>query len=154
METDGKIYITISDERGTGGKGEIKPPSEKEKDNALKDYVTHQFFSLIKNNATMMANYTVGNIGNFTGDFNMQRHIDLTRKIASFGRNIGIGAIAGFKYGGGVGAIIGMTIATTQQAINEGLDIWQGYVANRQVNYSIDKLREISGMDSLTNGSR
>ena len=72
--TDGKIYITISDQRGKGGGGGGEPGTvinSKKQDNettALGDYAKHEFFNLIKQNATKIVNYSIGNMGNFSGD--------------------------------------------------------------------------------------
>ena len=52
--TDGKIYITISDQRGKGGGYGGEPGTvinSKKQDNettALGDYAKHEFFNLIK----------------------------------------------------------------------------------------------------------
>lgn len=154
METDGKIYITISDERGIGdGEKEtnysLRP--KKSQEELAKDYLKHQFFSLIKRETTQMVNYTLGNIGNFTGDFNTQRSINLVRKIASIGTSIGTGAIAGSVYGlAGVGALI----ATVGVITSEATSVYDEIVGVQKTNYSISRLREISGLDTLTNGSR
>ena len=60
--TDGKIYVTISDQRGKGGGGGGETGTvinSKKQDNettSLGDYAKHEFFNLIKQNATKIVN--------------------------------------------------------------------------------------------------
>ena len=93
-----------------------------------------------------MVGYAIHNIGNFTGDYNMQRHIEEEMRALSMGVNIGMG----FAYGGIAGGIM----ATISTGINVAMEYIQGKIEVNKQNYEIKQLREISGLNALTNGSR
>lgn len=154
---DGKIYITISDERiqnktgGTGGGSSKSEESEKEKENKWLD---HEMMHFIKAQAQQMANYALNNIGNFTGDYQTQREIQASLSMIGVISNIGISAIAGFKYAGVGGAIVGAGISIASQGINFALSEATAQVQIKKQNYEIERMRDISGLNGLTNGSR
>jgi len=156
--SDGKIYITISDTRT----GEVlggtniqvpKAPKSENNENVLKDFAKHQFFNLIESEAKQMVNYSLSNIGNFTGDYNAQREVNFGLSALGFVRSLGMGAIAGAQYGP-VGAAIGVGVMAISQTINFGLQLHSQNLEIRKQNYSINQLRQLSGLDGLTNGSR
>ena len=158
--SDGKIYITISDTR-TGevikGTDIIVPEKKKSntEENELQNYVMHQFRNLITQQAKNMVNYSLGNIGNFTGDYNAQREVNFSLSALNVGSSIIAGAFAGLKVTGSpVGAIVGAATVATSQAINFGLKLKSEQVALNKQNYNIQQLRQLSGLDGLTNGSR
>jgi hypothetical protein len=158
MSADGKIYITISDSRESeiikGTK--INAPSEgkKEKEKTTtSDFIKHQFFNFIESEAKQMVNYTLGNIGNFTGDYNAQRQVNFGLSAASVITNIGMSALAGSKFGI-PGAIAGAVVAATSQAVSFGLQLRTQNLEITKQNYSIGQLKQLSGLDGLTNGSR
>ena len=157
--SDGKIYITISDERGTE---RIKDTSrtvstgkkQKEESNQLADFAKHQFFNLIEREAKQMVNYTLENIGNFTGDYNAQRDVNYALSAIGVLSSIGLGAYHGAKVGGPIGALIGAATVATAQVVNFGLQLKSQNIETRKQNYSIEQMRQLSGLDTLTNGSR
>lgn len=150
MSADGKIYITITDART----GEVikdtdkptptptKPSEEKDKTSIAK----HQLWHFIENEAKQMAQYTISNIGNFTGDYNAQRQINFGLSVLNSAKNIGLAAL----YGGPVGA----GIAVASMTINFGLQLHSENLEVKKQNHNIDQLRQLSGLDGLTNGSR
>lgn len=155
---DGKIYITITDEPLTkpepGTPQPPKPEGEKDDKNSLfSDFAKHQFFEFIKAQSKQFINYTIGNIGNFTGNYQSQRQIQETISIGNRIANVGMAAIAGAKYGV-AGAIIGAVVSIASQGIELGLQDHTLGVQVKQQNREIDMMRKISGLDGLTNGSR
>lgn len=159
MSADGKIYIYITDEllenriKGT----KEAAPENKTKTNQkelFNDYVKHEFFNFIKSEANQMANYTLGNIGNFTGDYNAQRQVNFIMSANNVISNIASSALVGAKIGGGYGALIGAGVAVASQVVNFGFNLYSQNLEIRKQNYSIGQLRQLSGLDTLTNGSR
>lgn len=156
---DGKIYITISDTRSSENiKGTdvtvSKSKKEESKKNPLGDFAKHQFYNLIEREAKQMINYSLANIGNFTGDYNAQRDVNFMLSAAGVAGSIGLGAIRGAMIGGPVGAIIGAGVVTAAQVVNFGLQLHSQNIEIKKQNYSISQLRQLSGLDGLTNGSR
>lgn len=156
MAEDGKIYIVITDERGKAGDPGLdtipSDDSKKEKKSGL-DYAKHRFFNFVESQAKQFVMYNINNVGNFTGDYIAQRKIQETVQFASILGNIGMATIAGAKYGA-PGAIAGFTIAIAGTAINAGLSEYSQWISNRKINYSIDRLRERSGLNQSLDGSR
>lgn len=160
---EGKIYITITDQR-IGGETTGKPPQqptdnggqEKEDKNLLGDYIKHRFFSLVQEQAKQMVNYAISNIGNFTGDYQTQREIEVGLKATNLGVNLVTSFVAGFTATGGnvIGGAVAVGIVVATSAISYGLQETVNKVNNRNQNYNIAQLREISGLDALTNGGR
>lgn len=158
MANDGKIYIIITD-KTPGGDGQpggstIINKEDKSKNNALSDYAAHQFFNLITNQTKNIINYQLNNIGNFTGEYDTQRHVNFARQTISSLIGLGMAAISGAKYGGGWGALIGVTVATTGMLINSGLQYNSDLLQNKKTNYEIAQLRDRSGLNTLKDGSR
>ena len=158
MANDGKIYITISDKRFGKNKAEADEQNnldkEKEQKNPIGDFVAHQFFNLIKSQATQAITYSINNIGNFTGDYANQTHIqdDLANTKAILG--IGLSALAGAKYGGILGAIFATTASIGMTTASYFQEIHAGKVQNRRVNEAINQLRTRAGLNSTNNESR
>lgn len=156
---DGKIYITISDRRFGSNKVEAdeqqKQDKEKEKSNPLADFAKHQFFSLIKQQSMQAVNYTISNIGNFTGDYITQEQMQNSMQIISSMMNLATSAYAGFKM---TGSVAGAAIAVGAQVIGTGINrveqLYAGYVANARQNRAIAQLRARAGLNSTNNGSR
>lgn len=153
---DGKIYITISDSR-TGEvikDTNISVAKKEDKEEKLfRDYVKHEFFNLIEKEARQMVNYSLGNIGNFTGDYNAQRAVNFGLSTTSVIRSIGMGALVGAKYGPW-GAVIGAGVVAASQVVNFGFQLHSQNLEIRKQNYNVRQLRQLSGLDGLTNGSR
>lgn len=157
MANDGKIYITISDRRFGSNVSEAdeqnKIDKEKEQKDPLGDFARHKFFSFIQSEAKQAVNYTIGNIGNFTGDYVMQQHIQEAINVADTLANIGIAALAGAKYGP-YGALIGAGIAIAAKGISYTEQLIAGYAHNAVQNKQIAQLRTRVGLNTTNNDSR
>ncbi len=156
-DNDGKIYITISDRRFGSNKAEAdeqnKTDKEKDKDNSLADYAVHQFFNLINSQTKQAVNYTIGNIGNFTGNYITQQHVNEALNFVNAGKNIAMAAFAGARYGP-YGALLGAAIATIGTGVNYGLEEFSNMLENSRQNRAINQLRTRAGLNSTNNGSR
>lgn len=153
---DGKIYITISETRGGGANPHPTPiPGENREDkNMLGDFIQHRFFNLVENQAKQAVNYTISNIGNFTGDYITQTHVSDAIRIMSGLASIGMSAWAGFRVGGGVGALVAIGVDVAGKVITAGEQIYAGYVQNVRQNKAIAQLRSRAGLNDTHNGSR
>lgn len=162
MSNDGRIFITITDSpvgnSGNGGVGGGRGLSRESRDyisaanrdvrNRLReiDLLRHQVNDFALSEAKQAASYMINNIGNFTGDYNAQRSIQHTMQAGSKVLNIGMA----FAVGG-----IGVGVMATIGAIaSYGMQEYANQFAITKQNYTINKLRDISGLDNLTNGSR
>ena len=152
-ENDGKIYITISDTRAAGS---VKPPSRqadwwKETEDIVKaDKQYYQNAKTIAGTmigmATQAANFALSNIGNFSGSYQSQREINAAK-----------GAVlkaTGFIGAATVGGVAGAVAYAGVILFNFGLNEYSNQVQFNKQNYDISKLREISGLNGLTNGGR
>ena len=154
MANDGKIYITISDERGKGSGGTTTTTTttttteeeSKDKDGLGFDLANHQFKNFVISEAKQMVNYSIGNIGNVTGEYQTHRQVNE-------GINA-IGKVANIANAFIVGGVVGGLIAVAGTGINYALQRNSEIIANRQLNNKIDKVRELAGLDTLNNGSR
>ena len=153
---DGKIYITISDTRGGSGAGvgEGAGTQNDRKENAVGKYVQHRFFNFIESQAKQAVNYTISNIGNFTGNYQAQRDTEELLKGVSIAINIGASIAAGAKMGGWVGAIIGGIISIGSEAISFGYRERSEQFQNKKTNRNIEMMRRRLGLEGLTDGSR
>lgn len=160
---DGKIYITITDEpvssRATSANisGAQQPDKKSENDNKnslFGDFAKHQFFNFVESQAKQFISYSIGNIGNFTGNYQTQRQIQETLKIGNMAKNIGMATLSGAMTFGLPGALIAGGIAIASTAINLAYENHVLDVQTKQQNREIAMMRKISGLDGLTNGSR
>ena len=155
---DGKIYITISDTRGGSGTGvnnEADTVNESsKKENAVAQYARHRFFNFVESQAKQYVNYTVSNIGNFTGDYTAQRNIEEAMTVGGMLLNLGTSVIAGAKMGGPYGAIIAATITVGSKLIEFGYREKSEQFQNRKTNRNIDMMRNRLGLQGLTDSSR
>ena len=158
--TNGKIYIYVTDKLPQGDGQPTPGPgtsdsNKKEESNLLLHYARDKIINTTKQAVMSNINFALNNIGNFTGNYQLQRDIESTQRILNSITNIGTSAWAGFKITGGNpwGALIGATVATFNEASgivrNEILIGVQTKKANREVNV----LRQRSGLNSLTDGS-
>lgn len=152
---DGKIYIIVTDQLPGGG-GPLVPdkPKEKEKESALGDYARHRFFNFIESQAKQALNYSISNIGNFTGDYVKQQQVANLVSFINFGVEFGNAIYSGFKYGGGYGAAVGAAIVIASKAINMGQDWLSNAAEVGRQNRAINQLRERVGMNNTNNGNR
>lgn len=154
---DGKIYITISDKRTSGGSGgsgngggftqlDQTPENPIEEDGLFKKLTEHQYYNFVLGTTKQIVDYSIANIGNFTGDYNTQRQVNALKQVVGIGTNLALG----FATGG----VAGLVIAGVSTAIKYGLEYMNDMVDNTKRNHEINQLREISGLNALTNGSR
>lgn len=168
MADDGKLYIIITDKPEvqttetvtettitTEKKSEIKKTgSGGSEGNLAYSFAVHQFYDFVKNTAIEIANWSVGNIGNFTGNYSMQSEITKSvsnlSKISGIAMAIGTGAATG----GPIGALVAGTIAVAGTGISIALQDKANSFRVKRQNYEIAQLRELSGLNPLTNGGR
>ena len=155
MANDGKIYITISDTRGGSGAGVSSDADKKEKEKqTLTDFAKHKFFNMIESEAKTFVNYTIGNIGNFTGNYQMQRDVQATMSTLGFLTNLATSAYVGAKAGGWIGALITTSVTLVGEGINFGLKEKNEQLQNKRTNRNLSIMRERLGLEGLTNGGR
>ena len=159
MANDGKIYITISDKRFGQNVAEAdeqnKIDKEKEKkESAPSKFLEHQMFNLITSQAKQAVNYTVNNIGNFTGDYINQQHVSDAVGVVNFVAQMGTATVAGAKLGGWIGAVVGVTSVLLSSTINKGLELSSIKRSTDKQNRDIAMLRTRAGLNSTNNNSR
>lgn len=155
MANKNKLYITISDERSGDGNTPTPQPdgTDKEETSVLGRYVEHQMFHLIKAQATQAANFALSNIGNFTGNYSVQRKVNELKQASSNIMNIGMSTLAGAQVGF-VGAIVGFALGTISVVSSSVYQIIENDVENQKANYSIAQLRERAGLNTVFDNSR
>ena len=172
MASDGKIYITISDKRE--GKGDTSKPttsntlhtgkgSKAEKGESwgvLGSYVAHQALNELKSQLLQQINYQIQYEGVASGNsvamHNTQNAVSLAMKGISIGNSTYVGAKAGLKMAGPVGALVGgilglgtslgISIITKNREI--ALIQLQTRIQNKEIEFLKTKLNGIS-----TNGA-
>lgn len=157
MANDGKIYITISDKRGSDTTPQSKGVSsggnnsggniikDLSPTNMLSNLIGHETAHFVVGEAKKLATYSLSNIGNFTGDYQSQRNINNALNIGN--------KLAGIAVSFAINPVLGLfSIATT--ATNMALDMHSQDVQIHKQNTEIDRLRALSGLDQTTNGSR
>lgn len=157
MANDGKLYIVITDRRPEQLNQEEDGNGDKEKkQKTIGDYAKHRFFDLVKEQSKQVVNNTIGNIGNFTGDFQTQQQITEAVNYGNTLKSLAMSAYAGFKMTGGnpIGAIVAVGFSIASQGINFLLEERANKFANYKQNYQIEKMRDLSGLNGLTNGGR
>lgn len=161
MANDGKIYITISDTRGGSGVGVSNDSDTQASNNesTLKKYVAHKVRNLIEGEARTFVNYTIGNYGNFTGDYVAQSEMQGAMNAVNFFIELGSAVSTGIKMGGGgigsaIGAIVAITSFSIVKGVNFGLQEYSEKFQQTKTNRNLSIMRERLGMEGLTNGSR
>lgn len=156
---DGKIYIIVTD-RLPGGGGEPLPDkprgdTEKEKEGVLSSFAKHKFFDFIQDQTKQAINYSIGNIGNFTGDYIAQTHAAESIHILNSVMNIGVAAYTGFKTTGSPwGALVAAGISVASMGISAFQEVFATQQQIKRQNRDIDLLRSRSGLNSTNNESR
>lgn len=156
MANDGKIYIIVTDQLPNGG-GQLVPDQQKEKEkdkgSSLAMWAEHQFYNLVKQQVIGNINFTVNNIGNFTGDYQAQRNAQLNLSILNEAMGLGMAVYAGSRFG-----VPGVAVALGVYAANKTISTMQQYalinLQQKQSNYSIEQLRNRAGLNSYKDGSR
>ena len=151
---NGKLYITITDDReGGNGTPTPNPVGSEKKDDTLGRYVEHEMFHLVKQQALQAVNYSLANIGNFTGNYTTQRKVNEAKQVISGVMRVGMSTIAGAKYGW-VGAVVGFVAGSASLVADTAYSVNSDYIENRKSNYEIQQLRERSGLNAAYDGSR
>ena len=175
---DGKIFITISTQEATPQTPitpttpdtpttpetpdtpvnpvtpKPKETEEEKKKRLFAGYVEHQALHFIEAQVSQAINQSISNIGNFTGDYQAQRDAQATLQMLNTGKGILMSTIAGAKVGGVIGAGIGAAVGIASSMINYGYQQKAESARYQKQNYSINQLRDLSGLNTLTNGSR
>lgn len=158
MANDGKIYITISDRRDGDGPGlpnNVQENEEKDKF-SLATYAGTVLMKTLVNNTKKTVMYTINNIGNFTGNYRLQKDISEAIQLGESVLSIGRSFLAGTIVSGG-NPIVGLIAAGADligQGVNLALQENSSLFAIKMQNYEIDKIRELSGLNTLKDGSR
>lgn len=161
--SDGKIYIVITKQAPgvpTPGIPNITTPKEENKSSSSLSYFAHRFYSFVESEAKQAIQYGVSNIGNFTGNYQMQREVQSAIALSHKVVNLGMAAIQGATSAAAIGAsataggIIGITIAAAAVAIDYSMQYYSNLVQERKNNFNIEKLRERSGLNPLLDGNR
>ena len=145
-EEVGKIYITISDTR--------EPKKEERKRNLRPLEVENAKFleglaktaAVVSTYAIQYANWSINNIGNFSGNYQGQRELQAAKSAILKG----VGFAGAIAAGGILGGVAYAGAMTFDFILNEKSNMAQ---FSKQ-NYDIRQLRQISGLDGLTNGGR
>lgn len=154
MAEKSKLYITISDKRGEGGGGGVDSEKEKEKENdTLGRYAEHEVFHFLKSTASKTINYSISNIGNFTGDYITQRKVNMCKDALDSAVSIGMTTLVGSKYGP-AGAVIGFVVGVASEFTGSIFEDISNRADNVKANYNIEQLRERVGLNTLIDGSR
>ena len=159
MNADGKIYIIVTDKLPSGSALAQTVETEK-KDDKKEGLFSHWAKQKILNETKQLARtsvmYTLNNIGNFTGNYITQTHINDAMSSISGIISVGMAALAGFKYTGGNpwGAVIGAAIGVISESASAFTSIYSNQVQNRKTNYEIEQLRNRAGLNPLKDGSR
>ena len=161
---DGKIYITISDTRGGSGAGvsneaDTGVAESKQGGSKLGNFIWHRFYNTVESQAKQYINYTIGNIGNFTGSYSAQRDAEEGLRITNLLVSTVSSSITAFvAFGGGpqggVAAAIAATISIGSEAINFAYREKSESFQNRKTNRNIELMRRRLGLEGLTDGSR
>ena len=159
-----KLYITISDNRGqtSGASGKPTPNSQassnkpNEENNGtslLGKYAEHQMFHLVKGATTKAVNYSISNIGNFTGDYLKQKDVYYSKEVISNLTNLALTTYAGSQFGP-IGTAIGFVVGVGSQIVGGIFEDISNRVDNAKNNYNISMLRERVGLNTIYDGSR
>ena len=160
---DGKIYITISDSRGGSGAGVSSDAdgasAGNKKEKSIGKFVQKRFFDLVESEAKQVVNFSIGNIGDFYGNYQTQNDIQSAMRGVNFIINLATSAGGAFvTFGGGVQGAIAAAVAvaatTISTGVNLGMEIQKDKFNNRRINKNIEIMRQRIGLEGLTDGSR
>lgn len=149
-----KLYVVITNEKPNNKSLVSGGNTGQEKQNTVGRYAEHHLFHQAKNLATQTVNYTLANIGNFTGDYITQRQVNIAKQQISNLMNIGMATAGGFATAGVVGGLVGFTIATSSIIASSVFQEHSNVVENQKINYSIGELRKRAGLNVSLDGSR
>ena len=159
METNNKLYITISDKRLGDGSGTPTNTTglqqeEKQGMGVVGRYVEHQLFHLVKSTATQAVNFSLSNIGNLTGDYMAQTRVNEMKQEVSNLMSIGGAVLAGAQIGGIYGAAAGFVVGTASIISGNVFQDLSNRIQNAKANYDILQLRARAGLNTTLDGSR
>ena len=159
MSNDGKIYIYITDKAPNDSKGGVINNSgnkaEKKNENDLfSHWARNRLINTTRSLISNCVDYSLSNVGNFTGDYITQAKINDTLSNINALSSIGMSALSGFAVGGFAGAIMGATLGAINTGVSSALNIKTQMVANSKTNYEIARLRERAGLNTLLDGGR
>ena len=156
---DGKIYIIVTDKLPQSTQAGVAAfPSEPKQEankqnNRTWGYVEHRVANFAEQQALKAVNYTLSNIGNFTGDYQAQRDVNAGLTVIHNLMNIGMATLAGAKFGP-VGAAVGAGLAVSSIAINFAYEQKSLEIQQKKSNHQINILKQRSGLNTLRDGSR
>lgn len=162
MNENNQLYITITDKRGEGGGGTIPTPTptstssvkdDEKNDSLLRRYAEHEMFHLVKGTTVKAVNYSISNIGNFTGDYIEQKQINEIKGVVSKLTTIGVSTLAGAKYGI-VGAAVGFAVGVGSVFVDYIFDDMSNRNSIARNNLNIRMLRDRVGLNTIYDGSR
>lgn len=163
MADTGKIYITISDTRGGSGSGRTpdvpnsqpNQDEDEQKTGKLSNYIRHRFFNFVEAQTKQAINYTVGNIGNFTGNYQAQRDMEQGMNAINWLVNIGTSFYAGtVATGSPAGGAVAVALSVGSGLASAGYREYSEWFQNRKDNRNIEMMRNRLGLQGLTDGSR
>ena len=158
MNTDGKIYIVITDRMpGSPGspEGEGKGEGAKKSESGMVAHWARQrLLGEAKSLASGWLSYGVNNIGNFTGDYTTQMEMQAGMNAISRLSGIGLSALAGLKVAGPWGALIAMGISTINSVTQDIQKHNLRLLEQKKTNYAISQLRERSAMNPYVDWGR
>lgn len=157
--SDGKIYIYVTGEPPASSGGATvdnggATQSKTNDKNLLTHWAKDKIISTTKNIATTSINYSLSNIGNFTGDYITQAHVNDCLKALGTLESIGGSALAGAMIGGPIGAVLGASIGLINATVSNALAVNTQRIMNNKMNYEIAQLRSRAGLNTTLDGSR
>lgn len=152
MAESGKIYVILTDKRGQQPEPTPPTPETPSTPKPKKEEKNKYLSAALKVGATVAAcaiqaaNWSLNNIGNFTGDYQKQRQVQAVKGALLKGAGF-VGAVA-------AGGVLGAVAYTAAMAVDFTLSETSNQIQFAKQNYDIRQLRQISGLDGLTNGGR
>lgn len=161
MTNDGKIYIIVTDKIPSENQASINNNQivnntpTKQSGNLLKHWAQNNMIDLVKSTVNKAIMYQLSNVGNFTGNYMAQTHINNALSNLSSLTSIGTSALSGFLVTGSpIGALMGASLSLINSSVNGALNMNTLMIQNRQTNYEIAQLRDRAGLNSLKDNSR
>lgn len=162
MTSDGKIYIVITDKAPNQSQASISNNQivnntpVKQNDSLISHWAKNNMIDLVKSISNKAIMYELSNIGNFTGNYIEQTHINNAMSNLSAIGSIGTGALSGFLATGGnpLGALMGASLSLINTGVGGLLNMNSLMVQNKHTNYEIAQLRDRAGLNTLKDGSR
>lgn len=146
------LDILISNTKNVNNGATAATKDSNVKQTATSVYV-HQLISTGKAIAKQTASLAISQYGDMTGDYIGQRNINRTLDVAQGLASIGTSAVMGAIAGGWVGALVGAGVTTVQMGFSAAQGAFENYkkitIANAQANYNAQRIGSI-----LVDGNR